>query len=687
MLYKNIWFRAALIIAILLFAIARSSYGTRLDSLANDEPYHIVSGAYYAQTRDFRLNPEHPPLSKLWVGLWNSNNLKLRPFEPLKDKYEERKWLQEIIYYDNDDHLSQHRSRWAMYSFHFILGLLIVLLIWHIFGFSWTLVSSIWLGLEPTIGAHQPIVLTDLPLSYCLLITALTASMFCRNWKWKWLIAFGISMGMTLAVKHSALPGLAAIIVFTLILAIRPMLRKQFRSVAGRVGKLVLVGLLALTALWASYGFQNFSSEGKQDQFNRTLTQKIEDLNSPSWKRLIGFMEETNIVPRAYIWGLADTVRAGIEGRGDDEHLFFGEVALGRPPVLYFPAVIISKIPLGLLLISLVALGLIGGQLARSYKKWNSQLNSQQWMAIGFVVAFMIAHLLTLASGRTSYGGIRHALPVVAGLGILAGGITLLSFKKIKSLSWIIPLFLFASTAVMTFGEKRIFEYHNEIVGGTKNAYKSFDNEGLYLGQRFNETEAFFNQPEINNTEEIQLWAWYMEEEWKAGKLNIIEGVKDIHDENIEGIMEGYFIVNISDLIPKPNWDPRVIDSLERVKRIGNIWIMYGQMKDPVAWAYSMTHAVRKYIRETENPDMDLVVKRLQQTTEISDWNTTPYVILGNVLLKLGKKEDALDAYQKGMDNLEEGDPYEKSMLGHIDRVKSSEDVTKLERLRPMDVE
>jgi hypothetical protein len=299
----------------------------------------------------------------------------------------------------------------------------------------------------------------------------------------------------------------------------------------------------------------------------------------------------------------------------------------------------------------------------------------------------VIAHLLTLASGRTSYGGIRHALPVVAGLGVLAGGITLLSFKKIKSLSWIIPLFLFALTAVMTFGEKRIFEYHNEIVGGTKNAYKSFMNEGLYLGQRFYETKAFFDQPEIDETEDIHMWAWYMEEEWKSEKMNIIEGVKDIHDENIEGIMEGYFIIKVSDLIAWPNWDPAVIDSLERVKRNGNIWIMHGQIKDPVAWASSMTYTVRQYIRETENPDWELVVKRLKQTTEIRGWNTTPFVVMGNALLKLGKKEEALNAYQKGMDNLEEGDPYEKSMVDHINRVKRSADVTKLERLRPMDVE
>jgi len=684
---KKIWIRTAILISILLFVMARSWYGTQLDSLANDEPYHIVSGAYYAQTGDFRLNPEHPPLSKLWVGLWNHDNLKLRPFEPLKDKYEERKWLQEIIYFDNDDRLSQQRSRWAMYSFHFILGLLIVLLVWHIFGFSWAVVSSLWIALEPSMAAHQPLVLTDLPLSYCLLLTALSASLYCRTWKWKWLVAFGISIGMTLAVKHSALPGLAAIIAFSGVLSLRSVFQKKFKLAAGRLGKLVVAGFIALTTLWAAYGFQNHSSDGNTDAFNRTLTEKIEDLNSPSWKNLIGFMEASEVFPRAYIWGLADTVRAGVEGRGDDEHLYFGEVVLGRPPVTYFPAVILTKIPLALLIMALIALGLLGGTFVRHFKKLNSQLNTQQWVAIGFVGVFVIAHLLALASGRTSYGGIRHALPVVAGLGILAGAITLLSFKKKPILSYAIPAFLFVLTAVMTFGEKRIYEYHNEIVGGTANAYKYFMNEGHYQGQRYYETKAFFDQPEIDETEDIHLWAWYMEEEWKSDKMNIIEGVKDIHDENMEGIMKGYFILKVSDLIAWPNWDPKVLDSLDRVKRIGNIWIMHGQIEDPVAWAYSMTYTVRKYIKETENPDWELVVKRLQQTTSISDWNTTPFVVLGNALLKLNKKEEALAAYQKGMDNLEEGDPYEKSMLDHLDLVKNTEDVTKLERLRPMDVE
>src|SRR5437588_2417074 len=45
-----------------LFALPRLSATT-------DEPVHLTAGYSYWQTRDFRLNPEHPPLAKLLAAL------------------------------------------------------------------------------------------------------------------------------------------------------------------------------------------------------------------------------------------------------------------------------------------------------------------------------------------------------------------------------------------------------------------------------------------------------------------------------------------------------------------------------------------------------------------------------------------------------------------------------------------
>lgn len=57
-------------LALLLVALAilRSIVATRLDGFTIDEAYHITAGVSYVKYHDFRINPDHPPLVKLWVG-------------------------------------------------------------------------------------------------------------------------------------------------------------------------------------------------------------------------------------------------------------------------------------------------------------------------------------------------------------------------------------------------------------------------------------------------------------------------------------------------------------------------------------------------------------------------------------------------------------------------------------------
>lgn len=57
-----------LVVLILGLGIVRSAILTRLDEFTLDEAYHIVSGVSYVRYGGFRLNPEHPPPVKLWVG-------------------------------------------------------------------------------------------------------------------------------------------------------------------------------------------------------------------------------------------------------------------------------------------------------------------------------------------------------------------------------------------------------------------------------------------------------------------------------------------------------------------------------------------------------------------------------------------------------------------------------------------
>src|SRR5512135_934690 len=79
--------------ALLLVALAilRSAISTRLDGFTIDEAYHIAAGVSYVKYHDFRINPEHPPLVKLWVGIvMDATGFRLDSLRQFNDKPGER---------------------------------------------------------------------------------------------------------------------------------------------------------------------------------------------------------------------------------------------------------------------------------------------------------------------------------------------------------------------------------------------------------------------------------------------------------------------------------------------------------------------------------------------------------------------------------------------------------------------
>lgn len=94
---------AVLTLLIVCGAIFRSAVATRLDGFTLDEAYHIAAGVSYARTMDFRINPEHPPLVKLWVGTFVSRTgFQLSSLRRFADKSDERAFAEQDVYLHND---------------------------------------------------------------------------------------------------------------------------------------------------------------------------------------------------------------------------------------------------------------------------------------------------------------------------------------------------------------------------------------------------------------------------------------------------------------------------------------------------------------------------------------------------------------------------------------------------------
>ncbi len=678
----RIGFGWLLLVGLLVLAILRSQAGTRLDALTVDEAWHIVAGVEYARSGDYRLNPEHPPLSKRMVGAWMPDSFQLRNKTPLSGKGAERNWTEETFYLENDFRAAQQRARLAMFALHGAMLLIFGGLLWHALGLGWAGGALLFLALEPTVGAHLPLVMTDLSLALSLGIAAVCAGLLLASWQWRWAVALGAAMGLALASKHSALPGVAVLgalctgaAVVTFVVTARrartaeTSLRIALLALAQRTLQLGVAAALALAVLWGSYDFHFHAGTDGSDDFNEAMVDKVAGLRIPHWREGIAFADAHQLLPRPYLWGLADTVRAGVEGRGSNGNLLWGKIYIGKAPWFTFPSYIVSKLPLGLL--ALVALGLLA--LARLPAASDAAAVRRRAVVLALCV-LALGHLLALGNSQGTYAGIRHALPVVVVLAVLGAAAVALALQQRARVLGAATLACIVATLALTIREPRLWEYHNELVGGTAQAARAFGNEGLDLGQRAFELAAFHDAVIAPTGQPLYSGYWFGEEQAKALGLNYARRVVDLDDTNVEGFYEGFVVRGMEDHVPMPQWgyDPvSVYAGLERVARFGHIEVWRGRQLLPRARATSMSDRIVEYIYEDGGQDWEKVAARSREVLDVLPRRFPDAIELGNALLRLGRREEALAAYRQ---------PFAYELMDALTREQLEQRVAELER-------
>lgn len=665
------------LLILIALCILRSASGTRLDSFTVDEPWHVVAGTAYVRTGDFNLNPEHPPLIKLWVGAAMPDAFTLRAPTVLSEKTQERNWVEETMFVDNDPRKAQTDARLAMWALHGVLLLVLALLLWRAGSWVWAAGSLAVLAIEPTVGAHLPVVMTDLPLALTLSIAAIAAGLLASTWQWRWAIACGCAIGLALGAKHSALPGLLGMDVVLVIALIAAWRSTRWRGVASRAFKLLACAAFALAVLWAQYGFHFHAGRDGSDAFNRPMADKIDELGSPAWRHGIDMADRLHLLPRAYLWGLADTVRTGMEGRGISEHFVWGTIHQGKAPWFSWPAIMAAKLPLGV-----IGLAIIGAALL-----WRARLPaSARWSALA-LLGTCSAHLIALILSGSIWGGVRHALPILVGVAILGGGALALAWQRRARATGLVCASLLLAAVGMTIGEPRLWEYHNELVGGSDNGYRYFANEGLDLGQRFAEIRDFHDRVIAPSGLPVYSNYWMGDVQTRAAKLNVRKRVESLDDTNVDGLYEGWFIYTRSDTLPHPSWDwnpEEVFKDLVRVQRSGHVEIWKGRQRRPQTRASGMNARVIEYIYKEGGSDWALVAARLEEVAALMPQKIDSGIELGNAYLRLGQGDQAMIAYRRLLENdrmpVDAG--VAEQLRVQIDRIASSDDIATIEPLR-----
>lgn len=639
-------------------ATARSAISTRLDSFTIDEAYHIAAGVTYLKFHDFRINPEHPPLVKLWVGTAiKATGFQIGPLRHFNDKPDERIYAEEAVFEQNDPDSVQRRARVAMWIFNGLLLLAFTLAAERAFGVAAALGALLFLVIDPTVAAHMPVVMTDLPLALTSATGILLAVRVFRDWVWTDVLACCAFLGLALATKHSAPVVLIGVVLAGIGAALLQSAEKHHASRASRFLKMGVMLLGALVVLWAFYGFRYTESPSHDEFFNRPLAQKIMDINSPAYRVVLNVMSKTHVVPRAYVWGFADTVHAGMEGRAFPQ-LAFGKSFEGNAPWYFFPGVIAVKLPIGLSFLSILGIALfVAGRLP---KEWN--------FACAILLVTTGCFLFVLAHGAT-YAGIRHALPVVVLLSLSAGIAASFAIARPSRFLLAVIVFAYLTAATSALPVLRPWEYFNEFVGGPKNAYKYFTDEGVDLGQRTKELAKYCREHLHSGRDLPEILYFASKPELRARRVDYL-GQDMNRDFAITSRPErnGTIIISPVFLIPKAYWDRAALRIAQPVARFGNLFIYSGEFYLP-GNAADILERYAKSKLFAEKPDLEEAEQAFRTAAKLDPAAYFVNVELGNVCLSRGNREQALEAYREALANVR-GDQVTKHALEEqIERV------------------
>jgi hypothetical protein len=485
-----------LLLAVFLFSAVNSLVR---DSATFDETAHLPAGITYLDRGDFRLNPEHPPLVKIWAALpvWLSG--RARP------DYRSLPWLgrpvpglagvrsnadQWVFGYELLNGPLERRERRDPGSLLLparlamlvpALALILIVYSWsrELWGPRGAIVSLILACLSPTLLAHARLVTTDLPLALAYASVLWTAWRFTRKPCWARGALCAICLSGSLLVKFSALLLFPTLALIALAWVVGPCPdREERRRRARWIPRLAVVALLlSFAAIWAGYGFR-FAATGPDYAMDWTAVGMQEGAGAVIRDRAL----EWRVLPEAYVYGLAHLL-GGAERR---VAFLNGEQSL-IGWWYYFPEAFLLKTPPALIaMIGWIAVAACRGRRWRSPKGW-------------FLLLPVALYLGVSISGNLNIGH-RHLVPVYPLLFVACGAIGRLAGRP-RFAGAALLLLIVGYAASFAIATPRFLSYFNFAAGGSAGGWRYLLDSNIDWGQDLIRLRRWMNRtgiPEID---------------------------------------------------------------------------------------------------------------------------------------------------------------------------------------------
>ncbi|MCD6528503.1 glycosyltransferase family 39 protein [bacterium] len=456
-------------------------------STTMDELAHIPAGYSYLSQKDYRLNPEHPPLIKDAAGvplLFQKVNFPKNHPSWLQGVNQQWWFGNQFLYQSgNDADKIIFWSRLPMILLLLSLGVCLFHFARKIGGNFLALGVLFLFTLSPTFLAHGRLVTTDVAATFGFLLGILFYLKFLKNPRKLNIILAGIGLGVALLLKFSCILLLPLFVVVSLVYVFffskKGERLKIFFKYLGW-GFLVLV--VAVFLIWIVYqvNIWNYPIE-KQVQDTKYI---LKSNPFPSLVKINVWMAQNKILRPLghYLLGL---MMATQRVTGGNTVYFLGEVSAAGW-WYYFPVVYLLKLPLAFHLLTLFALVLMVWCLKKnsfSFKKWFSDYFTEFTL-----ICFLVIYWFTSIKGNLNIG-VRHIMPVIPFTYILVLRGIQKGYWKIKNISCrkytclvLIGLFSwYGFSSLSTF--PHYLSYFNEIAGGPRNGYKFVVDSNYDWGQ------------------------------------------------------------------------------------------------------------------------------------------------------------------------------------------------------------
>ena len=468
------WMRTAVVLIIfaaVFLALVVGSY--RLESATMDEPSHLLAGYTALRLHDYRIDPEHPPLLRMWAALpvLTMREIKLNTNSVHWLKGDLWNFSHEFLYKDNDADRLLMRARFMIALLGVLLGILVFCWARELFGF-WPAV--IVLGLyctEPNVLAHSGLVTTDLGAACFIFGAVYFAWRIARQFNAVNLIGLAVFFALAFTSKYSAV--LLAPVLFILLLVRtlwnepwpwsigQPKLLTSRRSrvVLASVTLVVLVAS-AYAAIWGAYGFRYAPTPPGGGIF--ILQDKA--YRWPRLAQMTRWIDEHQLLPNASVQGFALTT-----ARSQQRPAFLLGNSSDRGWWYYFPIAFAVKTPIALQLMALAGLTLC---VARWKTVWRDAL---------FVIAPPAVYFGAAMVGGLNIG-LRHVLLIYPFVLLLAGStVAALLRKRWRGLA--LPVLCAAQFVEFIAVYPHCLAFFNVAAGGPRHGAKYLVDSNLDWGQ------------------------------------------------------------------------------------------------------------------------------------------------------------------------------------------------------------